>query len=69
MTVKELIKFLKFSGDREVILSSDEEGNSFGGLRLLDIEGTKDGKKVILFPSGNLSFEYVYGKQDKQNIG
>jgi hypothetical protein len=48
MTAKELIKLLEANPEAEVILSSDEEGNSFGTLNAKGI--AVEEKRIILYP-------------------
>lgn len=54
LTVSQLIKELedlkKVYGDREVILSSDPEGNNFGTIEK-DFSLTVDDELIILYPA------------------
>lgn len=61
MTVSELIKELKGVvkadkvGDREILIASDEEGNSFGELSPKTMFGEDENKKyLILYPHNTI---------------
>lgn len=69
MTVLELIKlFMKndVSMDDIVMLSSDEEGNSYGDVQpQVSFDVLKDGRQVvILFPYGGEVYEEIFKEED-----
>ncbi len=68
LTVKELIELLeKQSPDAQVFISSDEEGNSYGGVAENAMEiGTAD-NVVVFYPSPErLEWDEVFPKQWEQ---
>lgn len=66
MTVKELIKELKkLDGDRLVVISSDEEGNSFNEFYSLETASyDKDAKEIGLEKLTEEDIEAGYGEED-----
>ena len=69
MTVSELIKlFIKNNVglDDIVMMSSDEEGNSYGDVQpQISFDVLKDGRQVvILFPYGGGVYEEIFKEED-----
>jgi len=48
MKAKELIKILRSNPEAEILVSSDEEGNSFSTISTQSIEVHKD--KIVIYP-------------------
>jgi hypothetical protein len=52
--IKNLMALKKRQGDVEVLISSDDEGNSYGSLGKKAVDWASGKKCIILFPSGHI---------------